>query len=61
MCFRCEAVRRTFGDAEFREEPFEVTDAMLLDYAQRHGVTYDDALDAFIFAAGNLHPSRRVH
>lgn len=64
MCWRCDALAaarahdpQTWG----RSEPFDITDAMLMDYAQRHGTDYDGALDAFLFAAAAIQPSRRVH
>jgi hypothetical protein len=64
MCWKCDAVRaaRQYDNQQWgRDEPFDITDAMLLDYAQRHGVTYDDATDAFLFAAAAIQPSRARH
>jgi hypothetical protein len=40
---------------------FDIDDAMLLDYAQRHGCSIEAAEDAFIFAAGGIQPSRMWH
>lgn len=64
MCWKCDAVRaaRAYDEQQWgRSEPFDIDASMLDSYAQRHGVTRDQAEDAFIFAAGGIQPSRMVH
>jgi hypothetical protein len=62
MCWKCDAVRAARGNGPVHPDAFfHIDDAMLLDYAQRHGVTVEQAEDAFVFAAGGIQPSRAWH
>jgi hypothetical protein len=62
MCWKCDAVRAARGDGPVHPDAyFDIDVAMVLDYAQRHGVTVEQAEDAFIFAAAAIQPSRARH
>jgi hypothetical protein len=70
MCWKCEELRQwaeagvrivSAHDVARAGTEFDISDAMIEGYAERHGCSFDQAADAFIFAAGGIQPSRRWH